>query len=66
MPANLETQQWPQDRKRSFFISILKKGNAKEGSNYHTIALILHTSKVVLKIPQASLQQYMSCELSDV
>ena len=66
MPANLETQQWPQDRKRSVFISIPKKGNAKEGSNYHTVALILHASKVMLKFLQARLQQYVNCELPDV
>ena len=59
MPANLETQQWPQDWKRSVFISIPKKGNAKECSNYCTIALISHTSKVMLKILQARLQQYV-------
>ena len=50
-----KTQQWPQDRKRSVFISIPNKGNAKECSNYHTIALISHTSKVMLKILQARL-----------
>ena len=61
-----ETQQWPQDRKRSVFIPIPKKGNAKECSNYHTIALISHTSKVILKILQARLQQYINCELPDV
>ena len=53
-------QQWPQDWKRSVFISIPKKGNAKECSNYCTIALISHTSKVMLKILQARLQQYMN------
>ena len=58
-----ETQQWPQDWKRSVFISISKKGNAKECSNYHTIVLISYTSKVMLKILQARLQQYMSREL---
>ena len=52
-----KTQQWPQDWKRSVFILILKKGNAKECSNYHAIALISHTSKVILKILQARLQQ---------
>jgi len=62
----LETQQWPQDWKRSVFIPILKKGNAKEHSNYCTIALISHTSKVMFKILQARLQQYMNCELPDV
>ena len=51
-----KTQQWPQDWKKSFYIPIPKKGNAKECSNYHTIALISHTSKVILKILQASLQ----------
>ena len=56
----------PQDWKRSFFIPIPKKGNAKEFSNYHTIALISHASKVMLKILQARLQQYMNCELPDV
>ena len=61
-----KTQQWPQDRKRSVFISIPKKGSAKEYSNYHTIALISHASKVMLKIFQARLQQYVSCELPDV
>ena len=61
-----ETQQRPQDWKRSVLIPIPKKGNAKECSNYHTIALISHASKVMLKILQASLQQYMNHELSDV
>ena len=60
------TQQWPQDWKRSVFISIPKKGNAKECSNYHTIALISHASKVMLKILQARLQQYVNHELPDV
>ena len=55
-----KTQQWPQDWKRSVFIPISKKGNAKECSNYHTIALISHASKVMLKILQARLQQYMN------
>ena len=59
-------QQWPQDWKRSVFIPIPKKGIAKECSNYHTIALISHTSKVVFKILQARLQQYMNRELPDV
>ena len=59
-----KTQQWPQDRKRSTFILILNKGNAKECSNYHTIALISHGSKVMLKILQARLQQYVNHELS--
>ena len=61
-----KTQQWPQDWKRSVFILIPKKSNAKECSNYCTIALISHASKVMLKILQARLQQYMSCELPDV
>ena len=61
-----KTQQWPQDWKRSVFIPIPKKGNAKECSNYRTIALISHTSKVMLKILQARLQQYMNHELPDV
>ena len=66
MPANLETQQWPQDWKRSVFIPIPKTDNAKECSNYHTIALISHASKVMLKIIQVRLQQYMNCELPGV
>ena len=61
-----KTQQWPQDWKRSVFIPIPKEGNAKECSNYCTIALISHASKVMLKILQARLQQYMSFELPDV
>ena len=61
-----KTQQWPQDWKRSVFIPIPKKGNAKECSNYHTIARISHASKVMLKILQARLQQYMNCELLGV
>ena len=61
-----KTQQWPQDWKRSGFITIPKKGNAKECSNYCTIALISHTSKEMLKILQARLQQYMNHELPDV
>ena len=61
-----KTQQWPRDWKRSVFIPVPKKGNAKKCSNYHTIALISHTSKVMLKILQARLQQYMNCELPDV
>ena len=59
-------QQWPRDWKRSVFIPIPKKGNAKEYSNYCTIALISHASKVMLKILQARLQQYMNRELLDV
>ena len=58
-----KTQQWPQDWKRSVFIPIPKKGNAKECSDYHTIAFISHANKVMLKIFQARLQQYMNCEL---
>ena len=62
-----KTQQWAQNQKRSVFIPIPKKGNDKECSNYHTtIALISHASKVMLKILQARLQQYMNCELPDV
>ena len=61
-----KTQQWPQDWKRLVFISIPKKRNAKECSNYCTTALISHASKVMLKILQARLQQYMKCELQDV
>ena len=61
-----KTQQWPQDWKRSVFIPIPKKGNAKECSNYRIIELISHTSKVMLKILQARLQQYMNHELPDV
>ena len=61
-----KTQQWPQDWKWSVFIPIPKKGNAKQCSNYHTIALISHASKVMLKILQARLQQYVNHELPDV
>ena len=61
-----KTQHWPQDWKRSVFIPIPKKGNAKECSNYHTIVLISQASKVVLKILQARLQQYVNHELPDV
>ena len=61
-----KTQQWPQDWKRSVFILIPKKEYVKKCSNYHTIALISHTSKVMLKILQARLQQYVICELPDV
>ena len=60
-----KTQQWPQDWKRLVFIPIPKKGNAEESSNYHTIVLISHASKVMLKILQARLQWYMNCELPD-
>ena len=66
MPAFWNTWQWPQDWKRSVFIPIPNKGNAKECSNYCTIALISHASKVMLKILQARLQQYVNCELPDV
>ena len=61
-----KTQQWPQDWKRSVFIPISKKGNAKECSNHCTIALISHTSKAMLKILQVRLQQHMNWELPDV
>ena len=61
-----KTQRWPQDWQRSVFIPIPKKGNAKECSNYRTIALISHANKVMLKILQARLQQYVNCELPDV
>ena len=61
-----EIQQWPQDWKRSVFIPIPKKGNPKECSNYCTIALISHASKVMLKILQARLHQYMNHELPDI
>ena len=66
MLANLETQQWPQDWKRSIFIPIPKKGNAKECSNYHTIELISHASKVMLKILQVGLQWYVNQKLPHV
>ena len=61
-----KTQQWPQDWKWSVFILIPKKGNAKECSNYHTIAFISHASKVMLKILQARIQQYVNYELPNV
>ena len=61
-----KTQQWPQDWKRSVFIPISKKGNAKECSNYYTIALPSHTGKLMLKILQARFQQYVNHELSGV
>jgi len=61
-----KAQQWPQDWKRSVFISIPKKGSAKECSNYHTIALISHASKVMIKILKARLQQYVNHELPNV
>ena len=66
MPANLENSEWPQDWKRSVFILIPKKGNVKECSNYRTIALISHASKVMLKILQTRLQQHVNHELPDV
>ena len=66
MPANLENSAVAKNWKRSVFIPIPKKGNAKECSNYHTIALISQASKVMLKILQASLHQYVNCELPDV
>ena len=61
-----KTQQWPQDWKRSVFIPIPKKGNAREFSNHSTIVLISHASKVMLKILQAKLQQYVNQELPDI
>ena len=63
MPVNWKTQQWPQDWKRSVFIPIPKKNNAKESSNHHKIALISHTSKVMLRIIQARLKQYVMFKL---
>ena len=66
MPANVENSAVATGLERSVFIPIPKKGNAKECSNYHTLALISHTSKVMLKILQARLQQYMNRELPDV
>ena len=65
-PQIWKTQQWPQDWKRPVFIPIPQKGNAKEGSNYHTTALISDASNVMLKILQARLQQYMNHELPNV
>ena len=61
-----KTQQWPQDLKRSVFIPIPKKGNAKECANYYSVVLVSHASKVMLKSLQARLQQYMNCELPEV
>ena len=61
-----KTQQWPKNRKMSVFIPIPKKGNAKECSDYYTTALISHTGKVMLKILQVRLQQYINCELIDI
>ena len=66
MTANLENSAGPQNWKRLIFIPISKKGNVKECSDYHTIAVISHASKVMLKILQARLQQYVNCELPDV
>ena len=66
MPANLDNSAVATGLEKSVFIPIPKKGNAKECSNYCTIALISHTSKVMLKILQARLQQYVNCELPDV
>ena len=66
MPAKLENSAVATGQEMSVFIPIPKKGNAKECSNYHTIALISHASKVMLKILQARLQQYVNCELPDV
>ena len=66
MPQIWKTQEWPQDWKRSIFIPISKKGNAKECSNYLTIVLISHTSKVMLKILQSRLQQYVNWEFPHV
>ena len=62
----MKSSAWPHDWKRSVFIPIPKKGSAKEHSNYYTIALISHASKLMLKILQARLQQYMSQEVPDV
>ena len=61
-----KTQQWPQDWKRTVFIPIPKKGNAKEYSNYHTIELISHARRLILKIPQARLQKYVNYELPNM
>ena len=66
MPGIWKAQQWPQDWKRSVFIPIPKKGNVKDYLDYCTIALISHASKIILKILQARLQQYMNHELSNV
>ena len=66
MPANLENSAVTKGLEKALFIPIPKKGNAKECSNYHTIAFISHTSKVMLKILQARPQQYVNCELPDV
>ena len=66
MPANLENSVWSQDWKRSVFIPIPKKGNAPQYSNHCTTVLTSHASKVMFKILQARLQQYMNCEFPDV
>ena len=66
MPEIWKTQQWPQDQKRSVFITIPKKGNAKECSNYHTIALISDATKVMPQNLQETLQQYVNQELPDI
>ena len=66
MPATLETQQWPQDWKRSVLILIPKKGHVKECTNYTAIVLISHASKVMVRILQPRLQQYVNRELADV
>ena len=66
MQANWKTQQWPQDYKRSVFIPIPKKGNAKECSKYHTTVLISHASKIMLKILQARIPQYMNQEIPGI
>ena len=66
MPANLENSVVAQDWKRSVFVPVPRKGNDKDCSNYLTISLISHTSKVMLKILQARLQEYVNCELPDV
>ena len=64
--VGLRTQKWPQDWKRSVFISIPKRGNAKECTNYHIIGLVSHVSEVIFKILQTRLQQYVHQEISDV
>ena len=62
----MKTQQWPQDWQRSVFLPVPKKANAKESSNFHTVALISHAGKVMLKIFQARLQQYVNLEIPDI
>ena len=66
MPANIGNSEVAPGQQKSVFIPITKKGNTEECSNYHTIALISHASKVMLKIFQARIQQYMNCELPDI